>query len=78
MSNIKRDTYLREIREFKKSGNVKDNDETFVDYNPKDVLPDVIDKDYGFFLMFGNPDIPLENTASNNLDSEVSLSGLQK
>lgn len=65
-----------EIQAARTSKNVLLNDEAFVDFNPLDVLPETIDKDYGFFLMFGNPDNPIPGTASNNLDSEVSTSGL--
>lgn len=66
----------KEIKKTRIEQNVKVNEDTFEDFNPLDVLPEIIDKDYGFFLMFGNQDNPIAGTASSNLDSEVS--GLQK
>lgn len=41
-------------------------EESYVEKNPMDSLPETIDKDYGFFLMFGEPDVPIPGTASNN------------
>lgn len=63
------------INETGTSMNVEIED-TFVDFNPLEVLPEVIDKDYGWFLMFGHPDKPISGTASKNLDSSRSQNGL--
>jgi hypothetical protein len=72
----KADLMSNEIKAARTEKNVVLSDEEFVDFSPLDVLPDTIDKDYGFFLMFGNPDKPISGQASSNLDSEVSLRGL--
>lgn len=64
----------KEIRENRTSNKqVEFNSDTFIDFNPLDALPEFIDKDYGFFLMFGNPDKPIPGTATSNLRSERSL-----
>lgn len=44
-------------------------EESYVEKNPMDSLPETIDKDYGFFMMFGEPDLPIPGTASNNFES---------
>ncbi len=73
MSSSKKSNEMsKEIKKARLEKNVKVNEDTFEDFNPLDVLPEIIDKDYGFFLMFGNPDNPISGTASSNLDSEVS------
>jgi hypothetical protein len=63
-------TALREIRE---KNNVVLNEETFIDYNPLDLMPATIDRDYGFFMMFGNPDNHIPGKASDNYDSSRSV-----
>ena len=55
-----------EISRMRTSKNIVVNEDTFVDFNPLDVLPEVIDKDHGFFLMFGHPDNPLDGQTSDN------------
>jgi hypothetical protein len=75
----RKDKLSKEIKTTRTSKNVEvSNEDTFVDFNPLDVLPEIIDKDYGFFLMFGHPDNPISGTASSNLDSERSYSLPQK
>ena len=64
MSNKK--DKLEEITQIRKNKNIKTNDDMFEDFNPLDVLPEIIDKDYGFFLMFGPPDNPISGQASLN------------
>ena len=54
-----------EINEMRTSNKVEKNEDTYVEQNLMDSLPDVIDKDYGFFLMFGEPDYPLPGTPTN-------------
>ena len=73
--SIRKEQFTKEIRSTQKGKEILgDMNDSFEDFNPLDMLPEVIDKDYGFFLMFGKPDYPKENTASNNLDSERTLS----
>jgi hypothetical protein len=72
----RKDKLSKEIKETRTSKKVEVNEDTFVDFNPLDVLPETIDKDYGFFLMFGHPDNPIPGTASSNLDIEVNTRGL--
>lgn len=66
----------KSVREARALNNVTTNDDAFEDFNPLDVLPEVIDKDFGFFLMFGNPDNPLPGTESTNYDAEISVKGI--
>jgi hypothetical protein len=47
-------------------------DEDVILDNSFDALPDVIDKDYGFFMMFGRPDIH-KGSETTNYDSIVSV-----
>lgn len=47
---------ITEISKIRTSKKITVNEDSFEDFNPLDVMPDIIDKDYGFFLMFGNPD----------------------
>lgn len=57
---------LKELSKTRKVKKVKVNEVTFEDFNPLDVLPETIDTDCGFFLMFGNPDVPISGQASLN------------
>jgi hypothetical protein len=59
----------KEIQSIKESKSIDIDRESYVDYNPLEMIPDVIDKDYGFFLMFGKPDKYWPGTASTNFQS---------
>jgi len=69
----RKDKISKEIKETKAAKNIIETkeEESFVDFNPLDALPDMIDKDYSFFLMFGKPDNPIPGPPSNNYDAEI-------
>jgi hypothetical protein len=64
----KKELQSKEIKEIKMLKNIVTDEDTFMDFNPLDVLPEVIDKDYGFFLMFGHQDNPIPGQASEFVD----------
>jgi hypothetical protein len=75
MKTISRKEQLnKEIKDSKILHNI-DIEDTFVDFNPLDLMPDTIDKDYGFFMMFGHLDSQ-RGKATTNFASEISQKGL--